>query len=264
MGHPIIVAQAGGPQGPSTTPPQVIAVTKPQGGQSITLHLDGTTKLDLSAIANENITLVPVGDRLIIIFDTPAQVSIEPFYGDNGQPLPNLTIDLGPNHDVTAAQFASEFPITTDQSVLPASGGPNSISSGANFVSFTIDSFSLPTPLPLLVGEDTTGTNGGAPNGQGQQQIVPMSLDNALISGSVSEGGLVNDTIHTSGNSAGAATVATGVPGSLLALVNFGTGGPAGVPFQLVSVAAANQWLTGLGLTSHGAAIDTATINGTT
>src|SRR5579883_718221 len=268
MDRSIIVAQAGGPQvpntGPNTTPPKVITVNKPQGDQSITVHVDGSTKLDLSAIANENITLVHVGDRLIIIFDNHAQVTIEPFYGDNGQPLPDLTIDLGPNHDVTAAQFASEFLITTDQSVLPASGGPNSVSSGANFVSFTIDSFSTPTPLPLLAPEDNNGTTGGAANGQAGQQIVPMSLDNALVSGSVSEGGLVTDTIGTTGNSPGAATVATGVPGSLLALVNFGTGGPASAPFQFVSQAAASTWLAHLGLDSHGSLIDTATINGNT
>src|SRR3984957_4050964 len=175
MSTRFVVAQADGPQAPNS-PPKVVAVTKPGGNQSITIHLDGATKLDLSAIANEKITLVHVGDRLIILFDNHAEVTIEPFYSDNGQPLPDVTVELGPNHDVSGAQFASDFPITTDASVLPASGGPNSISSGGNFVSFTIDSFSLPTPLPLLAGEDTTGTNGGAPNGQGQQQIVPMSL----------------------------------------------------------------------------------------
>src|ERR1700759_4273934 len=132
MDRPIILAQVNGPQGPNTTPPQVIAVSKPQGGQSITLHLDGATKLDLSAIANENITLVHVGDRLIIPFDNHAEVTITPFYSDTGQPLPDITVELGPNHDVTSSQFASDFPITTDASVLPASGGPNAVSSGAD------------------------------------------------------------------------------------------------------------------------------------
>src|SRR3984957_10016628 len=263
MGQTVILAQANGPQGPNPNPAKVITVNKPQGDQSITLHLDGSTKLDLSTIANENITLIHIGDRLIILFDNHAQVTIEPFSADNGQPLPDLTIELGPNHDVSAAQFATDFPITTDQSVLPASGGPNSVSSGANFVSFTLDTFTTPTPLPLLAAETLPGTSGG-PNTETPQHIVPMSLETALSSGSVSEGGLVTDTIGTTGNSHGAAITATGVPGSLDALVNFGSGGANAAPFQFVAATAANQWLASLGLSSHGAAIDTATITGDT
>src|ERR1700692_3083686 len=185
MARSVVVAQATGPQGPNSPPPKVITVIKPDGNQAITIHLDGATKLDLSAIANENITLVHVGDRLIILFDNHAEVTIEPFYSDNGQPRPAITADLGPNHDVTASQFASEFPITTDQSVLPASGGPNSVSSGADFVSFTLDTFATQAPLPLLAAENIPGTSGG-PNTETPQHIVPMSLETALANGSVS------------------------------------------------------------------------------
>ena len=150
MDRTIVLAQANNPP-TSNANPQVVTVSKPQGEQAITIHLDGAVKLDLTAIANEQITLVHVGDQLIILFDNHAQVVVEPFYGADGQPLPGITVELGPNHDVTAAQFASDFPITTDLSVLPASGGPNSPSGGANFVSFTIDSFApTGTPLALL------------------------------------------------------------------------------------------------------------------
>src|SRR5262252_3625886 len=125
MDRSIVVAQANGPQGGSGAgPAKVVTVNKPQGEQAITIHLDGSTKLDLSAIANEQITLVHLGDRLIILFDNHAQVTVEPFYNDNGQPAADLTVELGPGHDVTAAQFASQFPISDDPSVLPASGGP--------------------------------------------------------------------------------------------------------------------------------------------
>src|ERR1700733_14735121 len=106
MDRTIVVAQATGIQGPSGTPPKVITVVKPQGEQAITIHLDGSTKLDLSAIANEQITLVHLGDRLIILFDNHAEVTIEPFYNDNGQPMADLTVELGPGRDVTAADFA--------------------------------------------------------------------------------------------------------------------------------------------------------------
>src|ERR1700693_5888169 len=251
MSTPIVVAQSSGPQGPNS-PPKVVIVTKPDSNQAITIHLDGSTKLDLSAIANENITLVHVGDRLIILFDNHAEVTIEPFYGDNGQPLPDITVDLGPGHDVTASQFASEFPITTDASVLPASGGPNSIASGGNFASFTIDSFApSATPLALLGSEGANGPSGGTTNGNENQQIVPMSLTGATIAGAANEGGLTAtvDQFGT-GNSPATHTVATGVAGSLDALVSFGTGGPNATPFQFVSTSAADAWLKSLGLSS--------------
>src|SRR6516164_9593636 len=99
MERTIVVAQASNSPG-SNGSPQVITVSKPQGEQSITVHLNGSTKLDLSAIANEQITLVHLGDRLIILFDNHAQVTVEPFYSDNGQPVADLTIELGPGRDV--------------------------------------------------------------------------------------------------------------------------------------------------------------------
>ena len=266
MARSVVVAQATGPQGPNSPPPKVITVIKPDGNQAITIHLDGATKLDLSAIANENITLVHVGDRLIILFDNHAEVTIEPFYSDNGQPLPDITVDLGPGRDVTASQFASEFPITTDQSVLPASGGPNSVSSGADFVSFTIDTFTPSgTPLDLLGSESANGPTSGENNQiVPPHEVAPPTLNGATITAAVDEGGLITDSIGTTGNDHGFAFSATGVAGSLNALVNFGSGGPGATPFQFVSTTAASQWLASLGLTSHGSAIDTATIAGNT
>src|SRR5215831_4772753 len=173
MAGSVVVAQATGPQGPNSPPPKVIKVIKPDGNQAITIHLDGATKLDLSAIANENITLVHVGDRLIVLFENHAQVTIEPFYGDNWQPLPDVTVELGPGRDVSAAQFASEFPITTDLSVVPASGGPNSVSAGASFASFTIDTFETTgTPLGLLGSEPASGAT-GAGTTHANTPIVP-------------------------------------------------------------------------------------------
>ncbi len=263
MARSIVVAQATGAQAPTPAPTQIVTVVKPGDNQAITIHLDGSTKLDLSAIANENITLVHVGDRLIILFANHAQVTVEPFYADNGQPLPNLTVELGPGRDITGAEFAQQFPVTTDQSVLPASGGPNAISSGANFASFTLDTFTTPTPLALLGPETFAGPNG--PNGNGTpQQLVSITLDNAVASGTVFEAGIVTDGINTTGNNHNLAVTATGVTGSLDALVNFGTGGPNATPFQFVSQTAANTWLTNLGITSNGAAVDTATITGNT
>ena len=49
MARSVVVAQATGPQGPNSPPPKVVTVLKPAGNQAITIHLDGATKLDLSA-----------------------------------------------------------------------------------------------------------------------------------------------------------------------------------------------------------------------
>ena len=270
MTQTVVVAQATGTQGQGGTPPKVITINKPQGEQAIAIHLDGSTKLDLSAIANENITLVHVGDRLIILFDNHSEVTIEPFYDANGQPAADLTVELGPGHDVTSSEFAGLFPITTDASVLPASGGPGAPGSGANFVSFTIDGLAGPgAPLALLTGEGGNGGNGAPTTGPNGEQIVPMSLTGAVTGGNVLEGGLITETISDpgfilTGSSHGSAFAASGVAGALDALVNFGTGGPNGKPFQFVSTTAADHWLANLGLTSHGALIDTATITGNT
>ena len=67
MAGSVVVAQGTGQQNPNANPPKVITVVKPDNNQAITIHLDGATKLDLSAIANEKITLVHIGDRLITL-----------------------------------------------------------------------------------------------------------------------------------------------------------------------------------------------------
>jgi T1SS-143 domain-containing protein len=260
MTKPIVVAQAN--TGPSGAQPRVIAVSKPQGEQAITIHLDGSVKLDLSAIANENITLVHLGDRLIILFENHAMVTFEPFYGDDGQPLPNLTVELGPGRDISGADFAGLFPVATDPSVIPASGGPGSVSSGAYFASFSIDALAGAGPgLPLL------GPLGPGPINFSSETLVPQgtvpeSLTLAFISATIGEGGLVTDTIGTVGNAPGLPFSATGAVGSLNALVNFGTGGPNATPFQFV--AAPSAWLAGLALTSQGSPVDNATVAGQT
>src|SRR5579883_2071117 len=263
MDRAIVVAQ-NGPPGPSITP-QVIPVVKPHSNQAITVHLDGATKLDLSAIADAQITLVHVGDRLIILFDNHAQVTIEPFYGDNGQPLPDVTVELGPGRDVSGAAFASLFPVTTDESVLPASGGPGAPSGGASFVSYSIDSLApTGTPLDLLGSQGGSGDTRETPTNPIGTEIVPFALTSAMITGTVDEGGFGIDTIGTIGTRQGAPVVARGVIGSLDALVDFGSGGPNAHKFQFIAATDAKAWIKGLGLTSQGALIDTATISGNT
>ena len=95
MAGPTLLAQANAPHRTPGTSPNIIPVIKPLSQQAITIYLDGSTKLDLSAIVNENITLVHLGERLIILFDNNAEVTLDSFFGVNGQPLGDVTVGLG-------------------------------------------------------------------------------------------------------------------------------------------------------------------------
>src|SRR5688572_11045894 len=80
MNAPIILAQAN----PSPTAPRVIRLEKPAADAAVTLRVDGVTRLDLGAIAAEQITLVRIGDTLVILFDNKATVTLEPFFAADG------------------------------------------------------------------------------------------------------------------------------------------------------------------------------------
>jgi large repetitive protein len=150
---------------PNSISPRVIKLSKPQTDQAIVIDLDGASKLDLTAIGNDNVTFVHAGDRLVILFDNHATVTLEPFFGANGLPLSDITVELNPGRDVTGPEFASLFPITTDQSILPAAGDAGAPSSGANFETFTIDALTNgPTPLALLAPNTLNNAGTGAPS----------------------------------------------------------------------------------------------------
>ncbi|WP_454000581.1 DUF5801 repeats-in-toxin domain-containing protein [Afipia felis] len=160
---------------------------KPGSEQAITIDLgfDQKTRIDLSAVANEKMTMVHVGTKLIVLFDNHSTVTIEPFFDSTGKPLANLDVDLGAGRDVTGDQFASLFPITEDQSVLPAAGGAGAPASGADFHSASIDLLSSGTPLALL-GQESLGTWQsiaplGAPTQQDLGPTVSGSYGSVLI-----------------------------------------------------------------------------------
>ena len=131
----LVVAQTSQPgAGPSGSTPRVIHLTKPQDNQAVTVHLDGgRAQLDFSHIATENVTLVHVNDKLVVLFDNHATITLAPAFGADGKLLPDLTFELTPDHIVSGTEFATQYPITTDESVLPATAlaGP---SSGASFL----------------------------------------------------------------------------------------------------------------------------------
>src|SRR5438309_4531232 len=141
----------------SGAPPRVFKLTKPLTDQAVIINLgyDQKVKVDFSAIANEKITLVHVGEKLIILFDNKSTVTVEPFF-DSRHDSSNLSVEVAPGRDVSVSEFASLFPITTDQSVLPATGDGqgNAQASGAHFSDSSVDPLSVGRPLDLLGQEE--------------------------------------------------------------------------------------------------------------
>ena len=129
MNGPFQVAQAGGAATSSTngTPVRIYKLTKPLTDQAVTVNLgyDQNVKIDFSAIANEKITLVHIGEKLIILFDNELTVTVEPFFksradGPGNDTRDEITVEMAPGRDISVKEFATLFPITTDASVLPA------------------------------------------------------------------------------------------------------------------------------------------------
>src|SRR5262249_20802825 len=139
-----------------TNPPAAVRTVKifePAAGQAVTIELGYTEqyKLDLTAIADKKITLVHVGEKLVILFENLGTVEVHPYYDSMNVPLHNITLLLSQGREVTTAEFATLIPVVEDPSVLPAgAGAAGSPASGANFQSVSVDQLLLPNPLPLL------------------------------------------------------------------------------------------------------------------
>src|SRR5258705_867074 len=161
MNGPFQVAQATGTGTSNTTGIQrIFKLTKPLADQSVTVNLgyDQKVLVDFSAIANEKITLVHIGEKLIVLFDNHSTVTVEPFFDSRNDPLQNITIEMAPGRDISVTEFASLFPITTDGSVLPASDNcgnlnANAQASGANFSPFIVDPLP-PVPTNVLAPQE--------------------------------------------------------------------------------------------------------------
>ena len=132
----------------------------------VNLGYDQKVKVDFSAIANEKITLVHIGEKLIILFDNKSTVTVEPFFksradGLGGETRDEITVEMAPGRDISVKEFATLFPITTDTSVLPAAdqGGNsngNAQASGAYFSPFSVDPLD-PVPLNKLAPQEELG-----------------------------------------------------------------------------------------------------------
>src|SRR6476661_9962007 len=96
----------------STATPRIFKLTKPLGDQAVVVNIgyDQKVQLDFSAIANEKITLVHLGEKLIILFDNKATLTVEPFFDSRHDALHNLTVEIAPGREVSVNEFASLFP----------------------------------------------------------------------------------------------------------------------------------------------------------
>src|SRR5262245_60226123 len=158
MNAPFRVAQASSTTGQSSAQQRTVKLTKPADATAITIQMDGSIKLDFTSIANEKITLVRLGERLTILFENRSTITIDPFFDSSGRPLKISGIELDSNRIVSAEEFASLFPITQDQSILPAAGegGPPvaPLNTGGQFAGPNVDPLATPNPLPLLPQEE--------------------------------------------------------------------------------------------------------------
>src|SRR5262245_51942647 len=156
---------------------RTVKITQPAAGQSVVIELGYTEqyKLDLSAIADKKITLVHVGEKLIILFDNQSTVEVHPYFDSMGVPRADVSIEVSPGRDVSGTEFATLFPITDDQSVLPAAGAgaAGSPASGASFSNASVDPLGTPNPLPLLGPEDL-------PNFVIPQESAPVITENSV------------------------------------------------------------------------------------
>src|SRR6476646_4328170 len=125
MNGPFQVAQANstGNSSNGAAPPRIYKLTKPLTDQAVIVNLgyDQKVQLDFSSIADEKITLVHVGEKLIILFDNQSTVTVEPFFKSRADGLGNetrddVTVEMAPGHDISVKEFVSLFPITTDTS----------------------------------------------------------------------------------------------------------------------------------------------------
>jgi len=219
MNAPFQIAQLSGQTQPSVPSQSDVKIVKPQNGQAVTVNLTGNTRLDFSDVASEKLTFVRVGDKLVVLFENQSTVTIGPVFGADGNPSSDIAFEMSPERTLNGADFASMFPITTDQSVLPAAGGAaaGGPTAGANFGSASVDALAgSGARLDLLGGEEGGSTPSGAtiPTGASNPQPIAGTPDLVLIN----EDGLAGGNPGGLGDTGGTTTSATG---SLH--INFGT-----------------------------------------
>src|SRR5262249_30304485 len=149
MNERFIVEQATNVQVAGLAQSHILKVAKPQDGQSVVLELgDQNAKLDLSAVANEKLTFVQVGTKLIVQFDNQSTVTADPFFDSSGKPFTYLDVAFGGERSINKEQFEALVANSVSQSSL--SDDDKIVPSGPHFVDPFVDPLfdGLIGPLP--------------------------------------------------------------------------------------------------------------------
>jgi len=151
----------------SLAQPRIVEITKPQRGQSIAVELSDSynTKLDLSAVADEKMTLVQAGTKLVIQFDNQSTVIADPFFDSSGKPFPYLDVELSGGRGLTGEQFAQLVSETVGQ--VGSSDDDKIVPSGANFGDPFVDPLLEGLIGPLPHGSASSALLGDARGGLG-------------------------------------------------------------------------------------------------
>ncbi|HEV7257126.1 MAG TPA: DUF5801 repeats-in-toxin domain-containing protein [Bosea sp. (in: a-proteobacteria)] len=172
MNAPFILAQASVPGGTSAAPTASVKLVKPSDGAAVVLRVDPGTRLDFSGIANDQIVMVRSGDRLIILFQDQSALVLQQFFDPLGRPADGVGIEVGNGQNISGAQFAGLFPISTDQSVLPAAGPASSSGSVGSALAVTDPNFG-----PGITQRDGTALLADEGAGGGPE-ITPLAEEN--------------------------------------------------------------------------------------
>ncbi|HEX5779857.1 MAG TPA: hypothetical protein VFY21_13530, partial [Xanthobacteraceae bacterium] len=188
MNAPIKLAQAS-TQGAGDI--HVVKLEKPASGQAITVKtgFDGKVKLDFSAIADERITIVRVGETAVIFFhDNKSTITLDPFFGSGNLPLANLEFDFGGNRIYTPEQIAAILPFSVYQGILPAAGegGGDPQNAGADFDPAVFEELPPIALNELLPPEELPGIDTLADLSPGLIDLIPVQ-SGAVIGGFIEE-----------------------------------------------------------------------------
>jgi large repetitive protein len=236
------IAQASGSAAPQA--PRKAVVTRPADGQSVVIDVRGGAEIDLRGIAADRVVFVQVGDRLVILFENREAVVLQGFYRD-GEVAQDLVFQVADGQQVGPQQFASLFPITSDLTILPASG-PGSASGGANTAKNVTDPSFGPSGgqrngLDLL--GNTDGGDGLPPPGgplDGRPSVAALQIS-VLIDedGESFKGGIESGNEGGNDDLEGAPTFFTG-----RLIYDFGTDGPSAkvpISFNVAGLPAATS-----------------------
>jgi VCBS repeat-containing protein len=211
MRAPVIVNATGFRRGAESGGRQVV-LQKPAAGASETYVVGGGDVIDLSRIAEQNLTLVRLGSRLVVLFPDKAHLVIDGIYGPDGKLSERVGFGLDANTTVTAAQFADQFPISSDAQILTAAGiALNPGSSGGINLAGAPDSSAL-APFSTLTPDVDFARTGFSDLDPGTNDAANTNFASATAGASTAAATTSDDTSQPTTAPAGATPAAASAP----------------------------------------------------